>query len=779
MSAKNHPDYHEELERCNYTLRYINSTLEETIVKKQNLDKQIERLKKHYNSDNSQDYIDLIINTTLQGSMDLRLRNLSAARSKPYFARIDFTEEGKSVPEKLYIGKMCLMRDEDQEMIIIDWRAPIANLYYEGRLGNTSYSCPDGEINSKLELKRQFTINDGVLEDIFDIDITTNDQLLQSCLGANADSRLKDIVSTIQADQNKIIRANMWIPLIVQGAAGSGKTTIALHRIAYLIYTYEKSFKPENFMIIAPNKLFLNYISEVLPELGVERVKQTTFEDFAMELIGKKFKIKDVNEKLVWFVEGYETNTAKTNKNVIAKEIQAEEKDDTSILNSMIYKASAFKSSLEFRDLIDKYIKQLEIKFIPKEHFKIGEKIIFQYEEIKKLFMEDYYNLPFVKRIEEIKKHLTNRLRVKKEQIINHFHEQCDTKIFHIKMSMGDTIERQNLISSIIDKKNEMIKKLETYSKKAVNEYVKKIMKVTPFEYYKKFITEDINLLCFEDSHELRQLINFISEQAKEYLKSGYIEIEDLAPIMYIKYHIYGMDEKVPVKHVVIDEAQDFSEFQLLVLKKIIKDSSFTILGDLCQGIHSYRGIKSWDSLMENVFTERKAQLLTLEQSYRTTIEIMEGANKVVSKIKSANMPLAKPVIRHGDNIELIEKGNFKEIVSDIESKIPDLKKQNYRSIAIICKSISECKTIHSFFKKGENCPHIITGKEDEYKGGIVIVPSYLSKGLEFDVVFIANASDSVYRYNDLDAKLLYVAMTRPLHKLYIYHIGKPSLLLL
>jgi DNA helicase-2/ATP-dependent DNA helicase PcrA len=188
---------------------------------------------------------------------------------------------------------MCLTRDEDQKLIIVDWRAPIANMYYESRLGDASYQCPDGKISGTLSLKRQFSIEKGRLEEIFDIDITTNDQFLQSYLGASADNRLKDIVSTIQAEQNRVIRANMERPLIVQGVAGSGKTTIALHRIAYLIYNYGKSFVPENFMIIAPNRLFLNYISEVLPELGVERVKQTTFEDFAREVIHEKYQIKD------------------------------------------------------------------------------------------------------------------------------------------------------------------------------------------------------------------------------------------------------------------------------------------------------------------------------------------------------------------------------------------------------------------------------------------------------------------------------------------------------
>ncbi|MDF2840935.1 MAG: helicase, partial [Clostridia bacterium] len=259
MSAKNHPAYKEELQRLNYTLEYVEQSLSLMTARKSKLDNDIERGKRHYSSESSQSYIDLMIGSMLQDRADVKLRNLVAARSKPYFARVDFKEKEKDNSEKLYIGKMALIREEDQELIIVDWRAPVANLYYEERLGDAHYYSPEGDVEGQLLVKRQFSINEGKLEEMFDIDITTSDEFLQASLGSSADNRLKEIVSTIQAEQNRVIRADMWKPLIVQGAAGGGKTTIALHRIAYLIYTHEKSFKPENFMIIAPSKLFLNY----------------------------------------------------------------------------------------------------------------------------------------------------------------------------------------------------------------------------------------------------------------------------------------------------------------------------------------------------------------------------------------------------------------------------------------------------------------------------------------------------------------------------------------
>jgi DNA helicase-2/ATP-dependent DNA helicase PcrA len=274
------------------------------------------------------------------------------------------------------------------------------------------------------------------------------------------------------------------------------------------------------------------------------------------------------------------------------------------------------------------------------------------------------------------------------------------------------------------------------------------------------------------------KFIEPIRQHTEEVLKSGYIEIEDLAPVIYIKLSIYGMDEKIPVKHIVVDEAQDFSVFQFYVVKSIIKDSSFTMLGDLCQGIHSYRGIKDWKDVMRYVFDEGQSNLLTLEQSYRTTVEIMDAANKVLINSGITGLPLGKPVIRHGEGVKIVKRETIKDIASDIESQIEELKDNNFKSIAVICKTMDECSIIHSYLKKGKDTPYIITGSEKEYKGGTVIVPSYLSKGLEFDAVIISNAAGDVYKNDELDAKLLYVAMTRPLHKLNIYYCGEISPLL-
>ena len=758
MAAENHPKYKEEKLRLETTLGYVEKSIVGMLEKKGKLESDIDRTKKHGSGDNSQQYIELMVNSMLQERTALRLRNLMTARSRPYFARIDFREDEKLKAENLYIGKMALIRDEDQELIIVDWRAPIANLYYEGRLGDASYQSPDGNINGSLLLKRQFSIEEGKLREIFDIDITTNDEFLQASLGANADSRLKEIVSTIQEEQNRVIRADMWKPLIVQGAAGSGKTTIALHRIAYLIYTYEKTFKPDNFMIIAPTKFFLNYISDVLPELGVEKTKQTTFEEFAANIIGQKFKVSDANEKLL---------------NFIISNPSPEQKER----NRLLRQESEFKSSMAFRDVLDDYITAAEKDFIPKEDFKLLTKVIYSYEEINKLFRVDYRKQPFAKRIEEIKKHLANRLKAQKQAILQEAQSACDKRIVQAKLVLEEIGARQKIITELIDKKNEFIERVEQYCKSAVKEYVNKISRLNPYEYYKDFVSNEELFHSLVDGIMSRETGGFIRESTLHDLNSGSIDIEDMAPIIYLKYKIHGVDEKLPVKHIVIDEAQDFSVFQLYVLKIIIKESSFTILGDLSQGIHSYRGIKDWGDVDEHVFEGRCGKLV-LEQSYRTTVEIMEAANKVIANLKNENLIPARPVIRHGEKVERIEKRSLDDIASDIWEKIKELKKQQFKSIAIICKTADTCSELRKGFKAGKEAPRIITEKDREYKSGVVIVPAHLSKGLEFDVVFIADGSAESYGDSELETKLLYVAMTRPLHRLYIYHCGIPSKLI-
>jgi DNA helicase-2/ATP-dependent DNA helicase PcrA len=749
MSALNHPDYKSELQKLNYTINYVSSYNNRILTEKVRIDKEVDYGLSHYNSDNAEQFNDLIINTVLQDNMKQKLKNLEKASTKPYFARVDFTEKD-TLRQSLYIGKMAVVRDEDNEPIVIDWRAPIANLYYEGRLGEASYNCPEGLVSGEIHLKRQYNIEAASLQEIYDIDITTNDDFLQACLNSSKDNRLKDIVSTIQAEQNQVIRADMWNPLIVQGAAGGGKTTIALHRIAYLLYNHEKSFSPQNFMIIAPNRFFLSYISEVLPELGVENVKQTTFEDFALEIIGHKLKIKEPHEKLPLLIS----------KNPHQKLIRA---------------ASKFKSSLNYKCIIEDYMKQIEASFIPDKDFKVSTFTIISSSELKRLFLKEYASLPMIKRLDEIKKHLVNTLKRKKVDIIDSIIWECDRELEDVRYEMKDCPERREKITEITERRETLVLKVKSHAKTVVKEYLSGFTPLSTLEYYTKLLNSKELFRSFTNDFIDTETNEFIRTSTLNDLIHNTVEIEDLAPLMYIRCFVYGLEDKLKVRHIIIDEAQDFGLFQLYMLKKLLNSSSFTILGDLCQGIHSHRGIDDWQEVSKYIFDEAEGTFLTLEQSYRTTIEIMEAATSVIQYLNDPKLPPARPVIRHGAPVSIESKASFKEISEAIKSNLSLMKEEGFKSAAIICKTMEECISLKAMLKGSGLNPKVITGSEKEYSGGIVIAPSYLVKGLEFDIVIVANASKEQFSTEELDVKLLYVSMTRPLHRLFIYSFGEPA----
>lgn len=682
-----------------------------------------------------------------------KLLDLKNIKDKPYFARIDFTAKGEEL-EKLYIGKLSIIDSNSQEPIIIDWRSPISNLYYDGRIGESSYESPEGIIEGEISLKRQYFIEKQNLEKYSDIDLKVNDELLQVALSEKADDRLKNIVATIQGEQNNIIRASMNKALIVQGVAGSGKTTIALHRIAYLIYNCEKDFDPENFMIIAPNKFFLNYISNVLPDLGVENVKQYTFEDFAYEIIGKKLKISDSNEKLVTIVnkEFDEINNG----------------DIETIINE-----SKLKSSIKFKDIVDGYLKQLEENYLPKKDFIIENIRIMRYENIQKLFIEEYKSFDFETRINEVKKHVFSKIRNNKEIIMETITKKRSIKIAKmLKEDLTEEEKRKRRIE-IFEETEDLLKKLEKNDIKIVDIYFNEIDKKDCVEYYKDFIE---NYIYNKIDNE--KISSYLVQNTLRNLNKGEVTFEDLAPIIYIHYKIFGTKVKKNLRHVVIDEAQDYGEFQFSVLKTILKSDSMTILGDIAQGVHSYRGIENWKKFIDVEFPDGNSVYTTLEKTYRTTKEIMYKANEVIEKLPEHEKEFiikGEPVIQGKDSLHIYSKESEDKIIEECVNKIDEYIKLGFKSIAIIGKDIKECENIKKKITKFNKNIKLIKSKDSKYNAGISIVPSYLAKGLEFDGVLLFNVNNEKYQNNVLDIKLLYVAITRAMSKLDIFYIGKKS----
>ncbi|PWK14966.1 RNA polymerase recycling motor HelD [Tumebacillus permanentifrigoris] len=744
MTIEQHRDYDHELQRLEETKTYIQFVLHESEHNEDAFRADIKEAYQRLNSlDSSEGYIALLTSAKFLDMTQQSLRQLQQVQQRPYFCRIDVRPEHTETIQPLYIGKASLFRPDTQEPVIVDWRSPIANVYYEGRIGEISYETTTGTERGELYRKRQYTIDKGQLQDFRDIDITTRDELLQESLGGSADSRLKDIVSTIQEEQNRVIRAEMYRPMIVQGAAGSGKTTIALHRIAYLIYTYGDKFNPDQFMILAPHQLFLKYIADVLPELGVDAVRQTTYIDFVSEGLGKKLNLADPNERLFRFLNGDE---------------------DTEQLKFV----SLYKGSVAYKQQIDDYLEALTVRMLPQKDFKLGKHMLYAVADLRKFFREDYVRLPIYKRVEKIKKILADRLKVKKKQmlqeIVDHYDHEIDQAFARYKVPE----QRRTQVVKLMDAKENLLKKVEALSKTLVKEYMTQFPKQDLIAHYREF------LQGLPD-----ESLQYLQTYTTALLDKKQMELEDTPALLYLQHKLFGLKEEFKIRNLVIDEAQDYSVFQLVTLKEVLGTEMFTILGDLSQGIHSYRGVQSWEEVLREVFPSGNCNYLVLEQSYRTTVEIMELANRVIVHSNTPGLVLAKPVVRHGEQPTQEVFTEEQALIAQVLADVLELKGQGLGSMAVIGKTMAECQRIKERFDALAThlSIQVLDEKEDYAGNDVVIVPSYVVKGLEFDAVFIVNLEEQ-YTADDLDVKLLYVAMTRPLHRLFVYSMaGQTGLL--
>ncbi|WP_404450349.1 UvrD-helicase domain-containing protein [Sutcliffiella horikoshii] len=746
---KKHPDFDQEAERLIFTKKYMDIVIKATEMDEETFKSSFkEALDGTDFSDSSLSYLNMLTNANMLQRTTEEIRSLKKIYHKPYFARIDYKRAGKEEEEVLYFGKASLFDRETQDPIIVDWRSPIANLYYDGRLGEVEYEAEGETYDGYLSLKRQYIMEDGELQDIRDVDLTTTDELLQESLSGSSSNRLTDIVSTIQEEQNRIIRADLNKPIIVQGAAGSGKTTIALHRISYFIYTYQDQFRPEQLMILAPNNLFIDYISEVLPELGVDRILQTTFIDFVLSCIGKKVKLRPPSEKLMGFIN--------------------HEYEDP----EMVQWLASFKGSLEFKDIIDRYLSDILETLIPTGDFYLTAKFkLYTAEKMENLIRNEYTYLPYYRRVEKVKSVLQNYVRTEKKVLLHKVERFYDNKLDKALFNMNlDPAKRKSYVTKAMDKKDAMTEEIKRESRTAVNAFIRKLPKHTLFHYFKELVTDrDTFAKYASDYLDDYQIKYFVDYQVKLHKQKKY-ELEDLAALLYLQHHLYGIDKDLRARNVVIDEAQDYSYFQLAALKSALETDMFTIVGDLAQGIHSYRGIQDWNKVKEAIFP--RAAYTTLQKSYRTTVEIMETANDIL-KLLPFELPKVEPVVRHGVKPVFhrwsTSGGDAVKMAGMLEAEIQKLYGEGRKTIAVIGKTEKECKKIEEMLRKHTDLKvQFLLENEEINQQDVVIVHAQLAKGLEFDCVLLCTL-DEVFTQTEIDVKLLYVAMTRPLHHLSFY----------
>lgn len=590
------------------------------------------------------------------------LKKLLRIKDSPYFGRIDFLSDKLY---EVYIG-ITYLSTEDNQNIIYDWRSPIASLFYQNSLGKTSYLAPNGNVFGNLTLKRQYNIKDRKLLQILDNSLNITDELLQQVLANNSSDKMKNIVNTIQEEQNDIIRNLSDKNLIVEGIAGSGKTSVALHRIAYLLYQIE-DLTSNNILIFSPNDIFSTYISNVLPELGEDNTKETTFsslqssylreyksvESFSL-FLARYYQDKDFNKDLVKLKQS----------NLMIKLID----------NYVNYLSNNIKFNLDFED----------------------KRFFYSKNSLNELFNR-YSRLTIIERFKKISEYI------------------C----MHNSISYG------------------------RYGKTILN----KLYKLSNFnpdikEIYKNFYKSEI----FQSVYKLTDI------EIDSFVKQKEVNYEDSLLLIYLKGLINEFPYSNLIKEIVIDEAQDYSLIQYIILKKIFKRASFTILGDTNQTINPYYHYNSLDEISKVI----ESKYLKLTKTYRSSPEIIEYANKILN----LNHVVA---VRNSKVIPVIEKNslNILDIENDIKTNI-----DKFKRIAIITKNDIDTNYIYDNLKDKFNISNmldsIITNPN------LVVIPAYLAKGLEFDMVIVYTSLEN--KFLERDKYLFYVAVTRCQHKLIIYN---------
>lgn len=618
---------------------------------------------------------------------DRKLRELTILKSSPYFGRVTFREEGNGI-EDIYIGRFGVTKEGSFDPIIVDWRAPVASIFYNATGSSATYAVPDGEIEVSLLGMIQYIIKKGKLEGLFDSKMDIKDEILQMVLSKNSSEKLKDIVMTIQREQDEIIRQQKNSIVIVDGVAGSGKTTIALHRVAYLIYNFRKQLE-NKVLILGPNRIFIEYISDVLPTLGETGVYQTTFMDLSAGIVDfdEVMDIKEVMEKIL--------------------------NGDKELEEDIRYKRSSrFKSDL------DSLIEELENKEYEPRDLIFEGRVVVSSEDIKSMFKEEYISMPLFRRARKIKRILFAKLSDARDEAFR----AIESEFKKAKEAMSD----KELALAIND--------LEFKRRLSIREMIAEVIKT-------------------------RKSLSYLDERNIEEIYRGFnkgevMTEEDVTGVLYLKYKLQGFKIENEIKHLVIDEAQDYSLLQMEVLKAITGVSSMTIVGDSNQRILPGGDDDSLKNIKE-LFKDNNAEFYKLNKSYRSTKEIMEYSNRFI------NDSSIVPMVRTGEPVTESIAKDVKEIITEIRSTIEAYKKEGLSNIAIITRDLNEAKTIYENLEASNSIR--LMDRENYHKvEGIMVVPSYYAKGLEFDGVVVV---DNHEENND---NLKYIMCTRALHKLHV-----------
>ncbi|MDH5100908.1 AAA family ATPase [Lactobacillus kefiranofaciens] len=668
-----------------------------------------------------------------------QLSTAERLEKRPYFARIDFKEQGEKKPETIYVG-LGSFADKNDHFLIYDWRAPISSIYYDGKLGKVSYNSPEGEITVDMTKKRQFMIKDGKIINMFDTNESIGDQMLLEVLSEKSSTQMKSIVTTIQREQNKIIRNTSADLLFVQGAAGSGKTSAILQRSAFLLYRYRGNLTSSDVIMFSPNQLFNDYIKNVLPEMGEQNMVQMTYWQFVAR------RLPGMNVENLF--KQFEDQTADTN-------------------------ISKFKDSVNFFNLLTRYAKHLNERgmIFKNIYFRDKKKPYFDKKKIKEIYYS--YNQNY---------NLANRIDATREELIKMLNRKIAPearKAWVSRTIEGLSQEQLNDLYDRPDQEFESEKKEEAFlGRKIVLAALKGVHKrilhnhfINMRAQYLSFLRAvpkmmDLGKWDIDEAEWMKHV-----EEVKENFKSHNIAMNDVSAYLYLYDLITGRRTDFEMRYAFIDEIQDYTPFQLAYLKYNFPRAKFTMLGDLNQAIFTKDESRSLLKQISGLFDPEKTDVVQLTKSYRSTKQLTDFTKQILrqgEKIEAFNRQGPKPVIwgRKTD----------KDTVNVLVKVLKENEAQHFTT-AIITKDLASARFVHEQLKaKGEKATLIATANQ-RLVDGTLVIPSYLAKGLEFDAVMMWGASKENYHQLD-ETQLVYTITSRAMYKLDVIYTGTKSPLL-
>lgn len=596
-----------------------------------------------------------------------RKKKLLKLIGSPYFGRIDFVNDADKERTPIYIGIHTFSDETLRQNLIYDWRAPVSSMFYDFELGEASYETPSGKISGELLLKRQYKIRDGNMEFMIENAMNIQDDVLQKELSRTADEKMKHIVATIQRDQNAIIRNETSNVMIIQGVAGSGKTSIALHRIAFLLYRFRDTIASKDILIISPNKVFADYISSVLPELGEEHIPEMGMEELAAEVLENKYRFQSFFQQVAVLLE----------------------KSDEAFIERI-----RFKATFNFLSKLNQYIIHLENNFFEPDGIRVAGTVVpapFILERFKAAG-----RTPLLKRLPQIVKDIQAFVRTN----VNHKLTGRDKSI--IWQAVTRMLKTENVL-----------------------------------ELYRNFYT-------------------WIGKGDLFKMPGDALEYSDVFPLIYCKIRLEGLKPYDHVKHLLVDEMQDYTPVQYAVLSRLFQCKK-TILGDISQTVNPYSA-SSAEGIHE-VFP--MADTVKLVRSYRSTMEITHFSQRIFHNPELIVMerPGVPPEIKgfNTDNEETEEIQRIMAIFRD----------SDYQSLGIICKTHRQAERLYRVLKSSD--VHLLSAESASFRSGIIISTAHLAKGLEFDQVIVPFVSAENYR-TETDKRMLYIACTRAMHRLTLTH---------